>query len=385
MMGRANPFSMACGYGVYGELMAARVGRNRGTFPLAMVVSSLLLGGCITRSNTDVETEQPSEGRTAGACMGGTVETFAQVPAPGHPTGVAARDGSFFVATSNGEPWSPTLDGERIFRFDAQGVLTGELRVDAKEPTMGLADIVFDPYDPDALYIVDMNGRILRSNASLAEPSVVAEMPPPDGTGGWLTTMPVSLAVVEDGTIYLGESSQMQAERTRIWRIPPGGDPEIWFEDPRLGGVTGGFVRVGPDGFLYFSVGFSMHLTAHHEDTSRGAVWRLPLVDEPRPDDLELFHRFEAATAVEGLAFDPQGRLYVALPVEPGDAIVVLDRNGTELDRYASPLFDSPAGMVVVGPHLYITNSNILGPENEDHWKILRMCIGEPEPAAGGA
>src|SRR4029077_20285418 len=106
-----------------------------------------------------------------------------------------------------------------------------------------------------------------------------------------------------------------------IFRIPPGGTPEIWFQDTRLGGPVGvNGLRIAPDGSrLFLAVTFTAQAT--------GAVYSLPVVDAPQATDLALFHQY-ATEGPDEIVFGRSGRLYVSLAV--AYAASVLDPTGSE-------------------------------------------------------
>jgi hypothetical protein len=57
--------------------------------------------------------------------------------------------------------------------------------------------------------------------------------------------------------------------------------------------------------------------------------------------------------------------------------IAVLDPAGNEIRRISSPLFDSPWGLAFMGQSLLVTNASIEPFENPDHWKVLKVYVGE--------
>ncbi len=77
--------------------------------------------------------------------------------------------------------------------------------------------------DGDALLVIESRmRRIVRvpigDDGSAGVPDLVADL-----TG----SQPDGIALAVDGTIFVG-----CYRPDRVWRIPPGGDPEVWFEDP---------------------------------------------------------------------------------------------------------------------------------------------------------
>ncbi len=59
------------------------------------------------------------------------------------------------------------------------------------------------------------------------------------------------------------------------------------------------------------------------------------------------------------------------------DQVAVLDPSGNEIRRISSPLFHSPWGLAFVGQSLLVTNADIQPFEIPDHWKVLKVFVGE--------
>ena len=250
---------------------------------------------------------------------------------------------------------------------------------------MGLNGIALDGNQgkDHAAFVADMNGRILRVGVGVggrrSQPTVFAEAPEPFTYGNWGATMWNDLVFDPAGRLYMTD------DKPRIWRVATDGTPQVWFQDSRLmglfgfaGGPLGG--RIDPTGrYLYFAV------TVSNVFPTDSLVYRLPLVDQPGPGDLELVHRFPAAPGdipgqttpnATGIAFAASGNLYVAL--SGSQQVAVLDRAGNELRRISSPLFDSPWGLAFLGDSLLVSNASIRPEESPDRWNVLKVNVGEP-------
>ena len=115
-----------------------------------------------------------------------------------------------------------------------------------------------------------------------------------------------------------------------IWRVPPGGGtPQIWFQSAALDTpFAANGMRLDPSGKrAYFSVTF--------DAANRGFIYTLPLVAQPSPSDLRLFHQYDPGAGPDGIAFGKSGKLYVALAGY--NQISVLRPDGTEEARYSGP------------------------------------------------
>ena len=316
------------------------------------------------------------------------VSVFARVPAPGHPFGIAVDSDRVYVTTSDGDFFAPHLNsnGERVFAYDLNGRLERTTKIATlSRATMGLNGIALDGNQgkDHAAFVADMNGRILRVGVGVggrrSQPTVFAEAPEPFTYGNWGATMWNDLVFDPAGRLYMTD------DKPRIWRVATDGTPQVWFQDSRLmglfgfaGGPLGG--RIDPTGrYLYFAV------TVSNVFPTDSLVYRLPLVDQPGPGDLELVHRFPAAPGdipgqttpnATGIAFAASGNLYVAL--SGAQQVAVLDPAGNELRRISSPLFDSPWGLAFLGDSLLVSNASIRPEESPDRWNVLTVNVSEP-------
>jgi sugar lactone lactonase YvrE len=263
-----------------------------------------------------------------------------------------------------------------VFAYDKKGNLVNTTSIaTGPNSNMGLFGLALDgnPNPDHQLYIADMNGRILRLSLDQkgAAPVLFAQAPL---AGGWMVTMWNDLVFDRAGNLFMTD------DKPRLWRVTPDGQASIWFQDPRLtgafafaGGPLGG--RIDPTGkFLYFTI------TISQEFLGEAVVYRIPLVDRPSASDLEVVHRFPVVTGQQlpqaaGLAFARSGNIYVGL-IGPNQ-IAVLDPAGNEIRRISSPFFDSPWGLAFMGQSLLVTNASIEPFENPDHWKVLKVFVGE--------
>lgn len=190
----------------------------------------------------------------------------------------------------------------------------------------------------------------------------------------------------EEGNLYITDSLQ-----ATIWRVPAGGGSiEPWFQSALLAGNLAGplpfgvnGIKVGPDrDYLYLTVSLDP------ADVTLGRVYRLPLVEAPVEEELELFHTFGGAVVPDSLVFGQSGRLYVSLA--QSNQIAVLDEDGGEVVRISGPSgsaipMDGPATMAFddAKKSLLVANHAIFG--DPSHFAILRIHVGEkgdplPEP-----
>lgn len=343
---------------------------------LFVVLGTFALGPGVNPALADENTARPAIGDTS---------VFANVPAPGHPFGVAVDNHRVYISTSAGDFFTDppngghlNSDGERIFAYDNKGNLVRTTIISTgPNSNMGLFGLALDgnPTPDHQLYIADMNGRILRLSLGRQNsvPQLFAQVPP-QLAGGWPVSMWNDLVFDPNGNLFMTD------DKPRLWRVTPDGQASIWFQDPRLtglfrfaGGPLGG--RIDPTGqFLYFTITVSLAFPGE------AVVYRLPLVDHPSASDLQLVHRFPVQQdgtfpQATGLAFAESGNVYVALIGT--NQVAVLDPAGNEIRRISSPLFDSPWGLAFMGQSLLVTNADIQPRENSDRWKVLKVFVGE--------
>lgn len=181
----------------------------------------------------------------------------------------------------------------------------------------------------------------------------------------------------EDGYAYVTDSFQ-----ATIFRYPPGGGaPEIWFQSLALAG--GGDLPMGTNGIrldpsrehAYFTVSTSL------ADPQLGALYRLPLVEDPEESDLELVHAYDEGEMPDGFAFGQWGDIYVTLAA--ANAVSVLDPSGAEVTRIvstsSSPIpLDAPANVAFESwtSTLLIVNHAVFT-ANPDHFAVLKVWVGD--------
>ena len=327
-----------------------------------------------------------------GNCYGET-RTFATVPAaPGFPEGIAVHGNLVYVSgpatfgtagqgpskiavfdrDSKVQKSTITVAGEALGDEHALSCIAidGDGRVYALSTQLGLLRFTKAGHR----YVQESYGAPLPDlPACVAATPGEACSPTPFPT----PPIPNDIAFDEEGYAYVTDSLQ-----ATIFRYPPGGGaPEIWFQSTAL--VGGGDLPIGVNGIrldprrehVYFSVTFSL------SDTSLGSIYRLPLVDAPDADDLELVHDYTAGEAPDGFAFGRSGKLYVALA--GANAISVLDKHGVEesriesspgdeipLDAPANVAFNDPAQTLLIVNHASFTR-------DASHFAVLRTWVGD--------
>ncbi|MFT3766951.1 MAG: SMP-30/gluconolactonase/LRE family protein [Minicystis sp.] len=186
------------------------------------------------------------------------------------------------------------------------------------------------------------------------------------------------LAFDEDGRLYVTDSM-----RATIYRVDAGGGAlEPWFTSPYLVGgppfpIGANGVRVSPTGDeLYFTVSTS----PLPDVAGRGALYKLPLVDAPEPEDLTVVHYYDPGLGPDGIAFGEDGEIYAALAFS--NQVSILDPGGSEIARLNGPTgssvpYDAPANIAFDGKgSLLVTNHALLSGDTS-HMGVLRVFVGD--------
>lgn len=330
----------------------------------------------------------------AVAAQYGEITTFALVPAmPGFPEGVAVHGNRVFVS-------GPA-------RFGTAG--TGPSAIQVYDRKSGaLVQTVYVSGEALAFehalsnMAVDGAGRIYALSTQLglirfvrqgqtyvqqAYGAPVPDIPVCPATPACSPTTfdlpPIVNDVVfdPDGNAYVTDSLQ-----ATIWRYAPGGGvPQVWFQSPLFEG--GGFIPFGPNGIRLDPDRSHVYVVVSSSSANPllGTIYRLPLVNNPAPGDLEVFSTYTAGEIPDQLAFGARGDLYVSLALT--NQISVLDANGSELTRIQSAVgddipLDNPAGIAFDArtKSLLVANHALLS-GNPANFAVLQAYVDDPGDA----
>jgi sugar lactone lactonase YvrE len=316
----------------------------------------------------------------------GETKVFAHVAYPGQPVGILV-DGDT-VWTTPAALNQPDLVDWPVRAYD--------LKTGREEPdeTMiihrpGPADLALSGIARDAhgrLYVVDMNGRILRTTDARqrakdrvwevwatfpSHPADVLYVPSPAAD-----SMPGDIIFDSAGNAYIPDF-----DFPAIWRVPPeGGRAQPWFVDTRLQGAPfGAFgARLAPSGRdLYFTICES----SWPQTASQGAVYRIPIDNPSASQPTEVFH--SPASCPNGLAFGASGKLYLSMFLS--NEIVVLRPDGTEERRFPSKddnarrevPYDQPGLLAFDGSGWLLVANQALLPAKPKDWAILKAFVDD--------
>jgi sugar lactone lactonase YvrE len=312
----------------------------------------------------------------------GTITKFATVPAvPGFPEGVAVYGNSVFVSgparfgTAGTGPSAIQVFNRNTGALDQTIVVAGEAlafehavsnialdgdgRIYALSTQLGLIRFTKKGHN----YVQEAYGAPLPDIPPLAGP----DFPP----------IVNDIVFDDDGNAYVTDSLQ-----ATIFRYGPhGGAPTIWFQSPLL--VGGGFFPFGPNGirldpereYVYFANSSSA------SNPLLGTIYRLPLVNNPQPADLEVVHEYVNGELPDQLAFSHNGLLYVTLAFSNeisvlapciGELTRITSQPGDEvpLDNPATIAFDNKTKSLLLSNHAILSG-------NPAHFAVLSIYVGD--------
>jgi sugar lactone lactonase YvrE len=306
------------------------------------------------------------------------IKLFAQVrPVPGFPEGVVIDGNRVYVSgparfgtAGTGPSVIRVYDRRTRVKLDTIAVAGEDLSQEH-----ALSNIALD--SAGRLYAASTQLGLIRftktGNTTWVQSAYGAPLP------SFFGAPPIANDVVFDpaGNAYVSDSLQ-----ATIFRYAPGGgEPQVWFQSPLFAG--GGPIPFGTNGLridpkrkqLYVAV------STYAGDPTHGTIYRLPLVEAPTAEQLEVFHVYDQSELPDQLAFGAKGDLYVSLAMT--NQISVLRPDGTERRRISSqpgdsvPL-DAPAGIAFdkASKTLLIVNHALLT-ANPDHFAVLQVNVGD--------
>ncbi|MDP6510692.1 MAG: SMP-30/gluconolactonase/LRE family protein [Dehalococcoidia bacterium] len=265
------------------------------------------------------------------------VTRFANVPNPGVPEGIAvSRNSQIAVGTFYHEGPS------HIFVFNVEGRLLRDVTIIDKVPSP-LLGVIWKEND---IYAADFgNGRILLITpddkvTEFAELPQLAKMTPgpteqPPGPNG--------LAFDRDGGLYVSDSFQGV-----VWRITSQGQVSVWKRDVTL--VSTKELPFGANGITFTPEGDALLVA----NSGEGTIFRIAVSEDGSAGAVMIFA--DDITAPDGIAFGPDGNLWVLSPAATDYAVVVFSPTGERLVNVTTEGFNGPTSLDFLGDTLLAVN-----------------------------
>jgi DNA-binding beta-propeller fold protein YncE len=199
----------------------------------------------------------------------------------------------------------------------------------------------------------------------------------PDLSPSLPCSLPNEIAFGPDGYLYWSDSFQ-----NTIFRVPPGGGlAEPWFQSDKLAGSASAPFPVGPNGIKVTPDGTELYVAVTTSASAPGgAIYRLPLVDAPQEQDLQIFHQYLQGEMPDGIAFGQSGKLYVAL--QSPSEVSILNPDGREGARLKGPAhspiaYDAPADFAFDNQGSVLVTNHALFSGNPKAFAVLRVFVAD--------
>jgi sugar lactone lactonase YvrE len=172
----------------------------------------------------------------------------------------------------------------------------------------GIAGLAVDPVGNVYAGVVavgnpDLHGvwKIYRRGNAVHLPGSEAMGLPPNG-----------LAFDPAGNLWVTDSWVLDSDPPlgSVWRIPPGGEAELWYQDSAyLGGLGAlpGYPPIGANGIVYYN------RRLYVANSERGHVVRIPVLPNGQPGQPEVVFADPALWLIDGLTLNPRGTIFAAI------------------------------------------------------------------------
>jgi len=262
----------------------------------------------------------------------GDSKVISPVPGAGLPEGIATRSNRFYV--SGPADFGQPLGSAYVHAYDIRtGTLEATYPINITNPYAGMSAGSCAAFGPDGkLYVIEPFVGVIRMNLDPGNSQSVYSAFTPTGP-----SLLNDLAFDGDGNLYITDSFA-----AIIYKVPAGGGaPVVWFTNPALAGNPA--IPFGVNGIRIDKNNKKVYVSVTVDAGFDGKIYRLPLVDSPDADDLELFASL-GFTGPDGIAFGKSGKLYVTQALS--NSITILNPDGSVDAFYTGPALD-PQGSPV--------------------------------------
>ena len=286
----------------------------------------------------------PSTDRPAGSSFAdggpfGEVTTLASASLTPHSVAVDAATGAFYVGGV-----------DTLARYSAGGVLERTYAV-PDGPT-ALTDLAVR--DGGVFATSRGSAQIIRVDARTGAVTAVTTIPdvptcvgPVSGTCELsprnAPPAPTGMTFGPTGDLFVADGGQ-----GIVWRVDAEGKAAVWDRSTEFLSDSDGPAGLRFDGANALVLAVRRSLVA-----MTGVVYRIPITAAGPGAHEELFRSDPDAQPV-GVAVGASGRVYVTLSTS--GAVVVLERDGTEAARVASPRLGTPVGLAFRGTSLLVAD-----------------------------
>jgi sugar lactone lactonase YvrE len=224
-----------------------------------------------------------------------------------------------------------------------------------------LVDLGIGGFGPLGL-AVDARGNVYAAASSFDPATQGVYRITPDGTatrlpGTEAIAFPNGLAFDQRGNLYVADSTGV------VWRIPRGGEAEVWSDDPLLvgDGSAGAGVPIGANGITYRTNEIVVG------NTDLATLLSIPILPNGSAGDVTVIAEDPAIFGIDGLTVDVRGAIYACVIAQ--STIVRIDGDGIET------LADADDGIVGA-------SSIAFGQGRRDHRSLYGVNFGvfSPQP-----
>jgi sugar lactone lactonase YvrE len=179
-----------------------------------------------------------------------------------------------------------------------------------------------------------------------------------------------------DGSLYVTDYLQGV-----IWRVPPGGGKAtVWLADSRLVGNQFGTtcIRLMPDQKTLL-VAQNTHAGLGGGTPTNGNLYKVAINPDGSPGDLQEFWESQPTDLPDGFGLSKAGNVYIAL--SGANQIVEVGPDGKEVQRFSSPLWDTPSSAKFLGTKVIIPSQSYISgdPSKQTITSLDTGEEGEPE------
>jgi sugar lactone lactonase YvrE len=298
----------------------------------------------------------------------GDARLLAHVPLPGYPASAYPHpNGNVYVGTYVNPSGSPMPS--RVLEYTGEGELFRSWTVPDQNLSGDHGIQVATSDSTGRLVLLDNTpSRALLLDIRTGKFSTYSTFPDLPTCAPVAPTQPCSPAVQDhppfanyaawgpDGSLYV--TDYLQAV---VWRVPPGGgDPQVWLADRRLDGNefgTTGIALAADRKTLLIAQGSSA-TSLLPTDPATGKLYSVPIGADGKAGGMTQLWESSPTDLPDGFGIAKSGRIYVALA--GGNQIAVLDPDGKEVERFSSPLFDTPSSAKFLGTRLEVPNQSYI-------------------------